>query len=145
MAAQGPPTRDAELHLTPLVHLEGSKPPLYIRGKKLIKIIPSDCFPNALPARARYLLTRADDSWSAEGHLTANSKRNNTWRFCANPKLRKAQWTLTDVVTMGNVPGLQHGFGDVFRTVIPSFSMSGESRIACLSRLRAMTLRSHRN
>ena len=100
MAAQGPPIRDAELHLTPLVHLEGSKPPLYIRGKKLIKIIPSDCVPDALAARARYLLTRADDGWSAEGHLTANSKRNNTWKFCANPKLRKAQWTLTDVVTM---------------------------------------------
>ena len=42
---------------------------------------------------------------------------------------------------MGNDPGLQHGFSDEFRTVIPSFSISGESRIACLSRLRATTLR----
>ena len=46
---------------------------------------------------------------------------------------------------MGNELGLQHGLGDVFRAVIPAFSMSGESRIAYLSCLRAMTLRSHRN
>ena len=46
---------------------------------------------------------------------------------------------------MGNGPGLLHGLGDVFRAVIPAFSMSGESTIACLSCLRAMTLRSHRN
>ena len=46
---------------------------------------------------------------------------------------------------MGNGPGLQHGLGDVFRGVIQAFSMSGESRIACLSCLRAMMLRSHRN
>ena len=39
-------------------------------------------------------------------------------------------------------PGLPHGLGDVFRALIPLFSMSGESRIACLSRLRAMMLRS---
>ena len=44
---------------------------------------------------------------------------------------------------MGNGPGLQHGLGDVFRAVIPAFSMSGESRIG--SCLRAMTLRSHCN
>ena len=46
---------------------------------------------------------------------------------------------------MGNGPGLQHGIGDVSRAVIPAFSMSGESRIACLLCLRAMTLRSHRD
>ena len=46
---------------------------------------------------------------------------------------------------MGNGLGLQRGFGDVFRAVISAFSMSGESRIACLSCLRATTLRSHRN
>ena len=46
---------------------------------------------------------------------------------------------------MGNGPGLQHGLGDAFQAVIPAFSMSGESRIACLSCLRAMTLSSHRN
>ena len=46
---------------------------------------------------------------------------------------------------MGNGPGLQHGLGDVFRALIPSFSTSGKSRIACLSRLRATRLRSHRN
>ena len=49
------------------------------------------------------------------------------------------------MLPMGNGPGLQHGFGDVFRAVISAFSMSGESKIACLSCLRAMTLRSHRN
>ena len=46
---------------------------------------------------------------------------------------------------MANGPGLQHGLGDVFQALIPSLSMSGESRIACLLRLRATTLWSHRN
>ena len=38
-AVSGTPRRDAELHLTPLCHLENSKPALYTRGKKLVKLI----------------------------------------------------------------------------------------------------------
>ena len=98
-AVSGPPRRDAELHLTPLCHLEHSKPALYTRGKKLVKLIDIEASSSEVADCARFALSRADDGWSADGHWASNSKRNNTWKYVATSQLRQVHWRLTDVVS----------------------------------------------
>ena len=98
-AVSGPPRRDAELHLTPLCHLEHSKPALYTRGKKLVKLIDIEASSSEVADCARFALSRADDGWSADGHWASNSKRNNTWKYSVTSQLRQVHWRLTDVVS----------------------------------------------
>jgi len=90
-AVSGTPRRDAELHLTPLCHLEHSKPALYTRGKKLVKFIDIEASSSEVADCARFALSRADDGWSADGHWASNSKRNNTWKYVATSQLRQVR------------------------------------------------------
>ena len=98
-AVSGPPRRDAELHLTPLCHLEHSKPALYTRGKKLVKFIDIEASSSEVADCARFALSPTDDGLSADGHWAFNSKRNKTWRYVATSELRQVHWRLTDVVS----------------------------------------------